>query len=286
MTCEHDLKMQIDQFKKLTAWGDYVEALRQKLKTAGWDRKGLTHVGKIALVCIANNEDRYIQEWIDYHFKLGIDEIFIYEHDWRSGVVMDKVHTIPFDGPNRHTYSYNEWLFRRAEGFDWVIFLDVDQFLVLNQHSSIQEFLLEYGDIPEGVDAIAANWMTFGDNGNEKMVEGGVLERFTRRGKFSDRHIQLIVKLNGDRMMMGPHTTFGFWIDTEGNIGTGQNNFNGNCNVIQVNHYFCKSRQEYVEKKLGQERADCSMVRSMEEYDFYNQNEVEDLRAFNFYMVW
>ena len=38
---------------------------------------------KVALVCIAKNEDLYIDEWIDYHFKLGFDEIFVYQNNWR-----------------------------------------------------------------------------------------------------------------------------------------------------------------------------------------------------------
>ena len=33
---------------------------------------------KIALVCLAKNEDFYIDEWIKYHTKLGFDHIYIY----------------------------------------------------------------------------------------------------------------------------------------------------------------------------------------------------------------
>jgi len=35
-----------------------------------------------ALVCIAKNEDHYIEEWIAYHLKLGFDHIFIYAYNW------------------------------------------------------------------------------------------------------------------------------------------------------------------------------------------------------------
>ena len=38
---------------------------------------------KIALVCIAKNEDDYIEEWVNYHLKLGFSKIFIYENNWR-----------------------------------------------------------------------------------------------------------------------------------------------------------------------------------------------------------
>ena len=37
---------------------------------------------KTALVCIAKNEDHYIDEWIEYYLKLGIDHIFIYQNDF------------------------------------------------------------------------------------------------------------------------------------------------------------------------------------------------------------
>jgi hypothetical protein len=277
----HQIRMREDAKAKVSAFMENREFNRYVIERSMGERTPLDHVGRIALVCIAKDEDRYIQEWIDYHFKLGVDDIFIYEHDWRCGLKQNRVHKIPFDGPSRHTLAYNDWLFRRAEEFDWVIFLDVDEFLVLKQHGNIRQFLHEYGNIPDSVDAIAVNWMMFGDN-NDAVSEGSVRERFTRRGAYPDRHIQVIMRLNGNRMMMSPHHPFGFWIDTGGRVGWGQNNFNGDCDVIQVNHYFCKSKQEYAEKKLNQERADCNMVRSFEEFDFYNQNEVEDYTALNF----
>jgi hypothetical protein len=36
---------------------------------------------KIALVCIAKDEDLYLQDWIDYHLKLGFDDIHIYQNN-------------------------------------------------------------------------------------------------------------------------------------------------------------------------------------------------------------
>lgn len=38
---------------------------------------------KKAICAIAKNEDKYIDEWAEYHFKLGIDDIFIFQNDWR-----------------------------------------------------------------------------------------------------------------------------------------------------------------------------------------------------------
>lgn len=248
---------------------------------SGWNTT-LNEVGKIALVCIAKNEDDYIQEWIDYHFKLGVDEIFIYENDWRSDIIMDRVHTIPFDGKERQIFAYNDFIFTKSKQFDWVIFIDVDEFVVLHKHSNIQNFLKQYGNLPPSprMDGIAINWMHFGDN--NAPPKGSVLERFTRRGKYPDRHIKLIMRLNGDRIMLGPHHSYGFWMDTNGRIGSNQNNFDGPYDVIQLNHYFCKTKSEF-ESKMNRGRADCHVSKTMEDFESFNQNEIEDLTALNFF---
>ncbi len=32
----------------------------------------------ISLVCIAKDEDHYIDEWLDYHLKLGFTRVVVY----------------------------------------------------------------------------------------------------------------------------------------------------------------------------------------------------------------
>lgn len=270
--------MRDDSQHRLRVYREQLEKLRMSIRFDGV--RTLSHVGKIALVCIARNEDRYIDEWIDYHFKLGVDEIFIYENEWKSNVKRERVHTIPFDGKSKQVYAYNDFIFRRSEGFEWVIFIDVDEFLCLNKHNSIQEFLRDYGNLPDEADAIAINWMVFGDNNAPS--EGSVLERFTRRAIEPERNVKLIMKLNGDRLMLGPHHSYGFWIDTNGYIGIGQNNFKGTCDVAQINHYYCKTKKEY-DEKVERGRADWYIPRNDADFDYYNKNEVEDLTALNFY---
>jgi hypothetical protein len=267
-----------DSHERLTTYAKQRLALMQSIEFKGWEP--LQDVGRVALVCIAKDEDDYIDEWVDYHLKLGVDRVFIYENDWRSER-RDGVTTIPFDGPGRQIYAYNDFIFTNGETgivYDWAIFIDVDEFICLKKHKTIKDFLREYGSIPSQVDGIAMNWMTFGSN--NASPSGSVLERFTRRAENPERHIKLIVNLNGDRLMMGPHHSYGFWIDTNGQVGSGQNNFVPATDVIQLNHYFCKTRQEY-EKKMARGRADWYVPRRPEDFDYYDKNEVEDLTALN-----
>ena len=44
---------------------------------------------------------------------------------------------------------------------------------------------------------------------------------------------------------------------------------------IWVNHYFCKSYEEW-ERKLKRGKADCYEIREQKEFDFHDRNEIFD----------
>ena len=84
---------------------------------------------KTALVCIAKNEDNYIEEWVNYHIKLGFDMIFIYENNWRCKLEHPQITKIPFDGELKQLPVYNHFVQINGNNFDWIGFIDVDEFL-------------------------------------------------------------------------------------------------------------------------------------------------------------
>jgi hypothetical protein len=233
---------------------------------------------KIALVCIAKNEDKYINEWVDYHIKLGFDSIFIYENDWDSNIERDNVYKIPFNGLRQQIPSYNHFIRNYRNDYDWVAFLDVDEFLVLKKHNNIHEFISEYQDYS----SIGINWVLFGDNGLESTDGDGVLRFFTKRQKPPNEHIKSIVKIK-DVSYMHVHHHSGQAVDTSlKRIDNSPYNYNGPIDVAQINHYFVKTKSEF-EKKINRGRADTGTFRDMSHYDRHNFNEVEDLTALNFY---
>lgn len=98
-----------------------------------------------ALVCIAKDEDCYIAEWLQYHTKLGFDEIFVYENNWRylfkDTFKNDPVHFIPLDGKVMQLKAYNMFLRHFGNSFDWAAFIDVDEFIVNHSSASLKEQL-------------------------------------------------------------------------------------------------------------------------------------------------
>jgi hypothetical protein len=121
----------------------------------------------IALVCIAKNEDHYIDEWLQYHFGIGFFKTFVYQNNWRYAgdktQYGDKVEWIEFDGEVQQLPAYNDFLYGRGEGFDFAAFIDVDEFIVLNKDPDISTFLEDYTDEY----AVGLNWKVFGDSNLE-----------------------------------------------------------------------------------------------------------------------
>jgi hypothetical protein len=239
---------------------------------------------KIALVCIAKNEDNYIEEWLDYYTKLGVDDIFVYQNDWRTNVERENLHKFVLDGINKQREAYNSFISDYKNQYDWVLFYDIDEFLVLKKHNNIKEFISDYSEH----NGIGVNWVLFGGN-NQTYVPGGetsLLKRFTMRQKSINQHIKSIVKLSNN-FTMDIHSPSLPLVDTNHNIFWGPFNSDGDDNVAQINHYWCKTREEYVEK-MNRGRADAADPihnNKPEYYDAYDINEIEDTIARDFLYV-
>ena len=234
---------------------------------------------KVALVCIAKNEDNYITEWVNYHKKIGFDSIFIYENNWSCSIEDPKVTKIRFDGKLKQIESYNHF-YENYIDFDWAAFFDVDEFLVLKKHKDIKDFLKDYEDYL----SVGINWVLFGDNGiNHVGDDYSVIKRFTKRQIGVDQHIKSIVNLNRCRSKMGIHSPQCKWVDPDKILNEGPFNKNGNDNIVQINHYFCKTKDEFI-NKIKRGRADNEKFRDISEFDAHNKNETLDLNAYNFFI--
>ena len=234
---------------------------------------------KVALVCIAKNEDNYIKEWINYHKKIGFDDIFIYQNDWRTDITESNVYKIEFDGVDKQRKAYNNFILEHKKTYDWAAFFDVDEFIVLKNHKNIKDFISDYINYP----AIGINWVLFGNNNNLNLDGNySVLERFTKRQKQVNQHIKSIVNLSFP-VSMDVHNPNCRIIDTNHNSFGGPYNKRGNDNIAQINHYFCKTKDEFIQK-CNRGRADSPVFkRTIKEYETLNFNEIDDFSALNFF---
>lgn len=242
---------------------------------------------KVVLVCIAKGEILYIQEFINYHLKLGFYKIIIYDNSKNNELRLfnrNNIYVIPFPGGGKQIVAYNNFIKYQKNKYDYVAFLDVDEFLVLKQHKNINDFCLD--KIPNG--ALGINWYIFGNNGNTKYDPRPVLERFTRRSHIMDPHIKTIAKCSDllefhihHPTLLVPNTAFR---NIKGTVISGPLNMDRDDSVAQINHYITKSNAELV-KKINRGRAPTLFKRKIEELTpFLNFNDVEDTLARDFYL--
>lgn len=234
---------------------------------------------KVALVCIAKNEDNYIEEWINYHLKMGFDDIFVYQNDWQCGIENSKVHKLILNGEEKQITSYNHFITNNTD-YDWAAFFDIDEFLVLKKHNDIKELLMNYSTYQ----GIGVNWVIFGNNGHN-LVGGdySLVKRFTKRQLGVDRHIKTILNLRYRKnVSMTVHNPNRQIVDSHLNKIEGPFNYKGNDEIVQLNHYFCKTKEEF-KLKCERGRSDLKThTRTMDEYEPSNRNECDDFTALNF----
>lgn len=234
---------------------------------------------RIALVAIAKDEDKYLREWIDHYKKIGFDQIYLYENNYRSNINDNLMLKIPCDGEYKQLYAYNHFIKNYGPSYDWAAFFDIDEFLVLKRHHSIKNFISEYG---YDTYAVAVNWVFFGNSFIEDYNpnNNSLINRFKMRQKKVNEHVKCIIRMDPNIAMIHPHYPNAYWKDTNGIFGTGPFNHNGTDDIVQLNHYVCKTKHEYMEKVM-RGRADVPINRSIEEFEGMNYNEIEDLFLFN-----
>lgn len=181
---------------------------------------------KTLLCCIARIENEYIKEYVDYYKSLGVTNICLYdnnfdgEEDFRDVIGDDIANgfVILKDWRNKkyaQLAAYQDCYNTYKNDYDWFLFFDIDEFLVLHNIKTLNQYLTleEFNEY----DMIHVNWFNFGDGGQSKSDGRGVLQRITTpldinlktTYNFPDNfHIKSIVRggLNEVLWMRTPHT--------------------------------------------------------------------------------
>ena len=253
-----------------------------------------------AIVCIAKKEQDYIEEFVKYHLALGFKYIYLYDNEntptykkmldkYKNNVIV--IHA-PFNNYKKGVQYVALEHFKKKYLFTTdithVAHIDIDEYIVLKKHNNICDFINEY--IVGNCQGICMNWRFFGSSGKiEKTNEPNTI-RFTMCEKKGNAHIKTIFKKDNFlnfNTVHDVHFSRGYTKSTKGDIISGPHNNNIDLDVIQLNHYKCKTLTEFRYIRTRQ-RAD--IIGNMNEnenvyenFKLYDINEIEDLYAYNFY---
>lgn len=256
---------------------------------------------KVAIVCIAKLEYYYIEEFVKYHLLLGFDKIYIYDNEdvpiyhkiLKDYLKYLKIIHIPGNNYEKGVqyqaldHFINNFMYK--DNLTHIAHIDCDEYIVLKKHKQIKDFIIEY--IKDDCAGIGMNWRFFGSNGLQKYDKRPILERFTKCSRLGDQHIKTLFEVNkflnfNDCHSINPKKKFKIK-NTKGEVIIGPYNTKIDLSVIQLNHYKCKTLQEF---KFIRQRGNAEFNRInqpleniINNFKLYDVNEVEDLTAYNFY---
>ncbi len=146
---------------------------------------------RASIIACARWETQYICEWLAYHRSIGFEHVYLYCNDDDPRDLYEQVlpycqgeppfvtfQHFPFQGQQFHMYMH--CLRKHKDESEWVIFLDIDEFLCLRNVNDINRFL---DGCPDDWDCVQFNWLFFGHNGYHERPPGSVLKNYTRREK-------------------------------------------------------------------------------------------------------
>jgi glycosyltransferase involved in cell wall biosynthesis len=249
---------------------------------------------RLAACLIVKNEESSIAEWMAYHLAIGFGTLLIFDNgstDRTAEIIAccarhADVRRIGWavSAPTYQTMAYDFAVRHFGAEFDWMAFIDSDEFIVPLIHDTMPAFLDSLPDAP----AVALNWAMFGSSGHVARPCGLVIENFTRRSEDSfgpNQHVKSVVRpgsvvrsanahyfeVRGD--YIGPRGEQFRW--ARDGIGEQSPVFD----TIQINHYFVKSRDDWAKKiRRGYHDGD----RHESEFNGYDRNDVEDTRILRF----
>ena len=214
----------------------------------------------LSICAIAKDEGQYFEEWIEWHKRMGVEKFYIYDNESSDGtkeilrpyIESGLVEYRYFPGYRMQLAAYDDCFARHRFDSKWIAFIDIDEFIVPKKDGSITDFLRRFED----TSAVEINWLVYGSNGLTDNTREPVMKRFTRHSvpnHILNRHVKSIVNPRRVFNMIGCHEAAridGITRDSHGDkVNRNFRERTPQQDVICINHYAVKSRQEFVEKQ-------------------------------------
>ena len=217
---------------------------------------------KVCIHTIAKNENRYLAEWLEHHRKIGVDHFFIYDNNTKDGEVIDDSaddvdvikswRDVCFGGIQTiimQDFYYSDY----TKDYDWVIFIDVDEFVMCDDIKNLLD-----GVVDENIGTIVVPPINYGCAGEIHYRDEPVMERFKFANTKRIEWAKCIVRTKGLINVNSP--CLQHWLPLVGKKiclidgnevpKTLKNVEDAPIDKIHINHYFIKSIEEFIERKL------------------------------------
>ena len=241
----------------------------------------------LSVGAVFREENPWLVEWLEYHIFVGVEHFFLYNNDLdttesdeilRPYVEHGIVDNIHFPVQCCQFSAWEDAMNRTCDLTEWIAMIDLDEFVFPRKSDDLREVMRNY----DHYSGLVANWSIFGSSG---LVERppNQINHFLYRAKNSfieNRHIKSIVKPrsvipggSGDPHHFAYQT--GHAVDE--NYQKVDSPFNQHTDqIIRINHYAVRSRNDCRNIKLPKGRADTNLGRIENFWEIHDRNEVFD----------
>jgi hypothetical protein len=208
-------------------------------------------------MCVIIKDEAYLEEFIMYNYLLGFEHFYIYDNDSFNPIPNRLTHylfkklctVIRISGSKQQLNAYNHC--RKVFGREtrWLANFDGDEYIFPKNVFSMKDFLKNY----EEFDAIGINWVMFGSSFHDNVQNKYVIDAYRWCDNVQNKHIKTIYKpLKAFGIRSNPHCVIlknpSKYCDAKKNIISGPYNNNYTIDIIQINHYFSKSKEDSINK--------------------------------------
>lgn len=239
--------------------------------------------GKVILFTNARDELK-LKEWVAHHLLLGFDFIYIFDHkskiplkeqflDFNKDKFQVYVERCELDGAIKDKLISTAVNIAKKNNFEWMLYLDADEFLVINNDSvtNVKQLLSYYSY----ADSISCNWLLFGTNFHITEPDGLIIDNYTRSEPTLNDHLKTFIRPS---QFLSPNAHRSLIKDPNKayHVNGKQLNkitppFKGNQHYINpiefekaqvyIAHYYVQSEETYNKRKLSLPRDDWGSFR-------------------------
>jgi hypothetical protein len=154
-------------------------------------------------------DEKNMKEWVTHHLLLRFDVIYIFDHksiiplknefhNFSKRVIIERVE---LDNPVKLPLMMRAVKIAKQLGVDWMLYLDADEFLVLNNYMGVRHLLQNYNF----AHSLGINWLMFGSSYHKKDPLGLLIENYTKSFQTIDQHVKTFVRPEYVTSVTNPH---------------------------------------------------------------------------------
>lgn len=233
---------------------------------------------KVLLCAVVKQENNYLREWVEWYKKTGVDKVLIYDNNDTDGedpkdVIGDYVkkrYVSIYNWRGRKLIqkaAYNDAYKRYGKKYDWLMMLDVDEFLKIDRipfERNVKAWLSQ--SLFDGWDGVKVCWKCMTDSGLVRVEDGNYSrDRFTEvlRKDHSDNYYAKTIVRGGLDIRWEPSVHYPIGLKNCCNVLGGAEKPKNKMSAREpmwtkavLLHYRYRTIEEYVTNKMSRLYAD------------------------------